>query len=380
MRSLFTESPSYSDGASQSWPRAERLVRDRPRIKFCEGAIIAAVVADLHLDLLLELSWRRHESPNGDVFTRTWLPLLEAGGVGLQICPIYVGIDRQPEGALREALRQAAAFHAAVREQPDRVIAVRGRNDLDALERGGSLGLLLALEGVEPFGYDPGTADVFVELGLRMASLTWNRRNAFADGAAEDPTGGLSRLGRELVQHLASLGVVLDLAHASAATFRDVLEAAGEAPLLVSHAACRALVDHPRNLDDDQLQELAQRDGLLGVMLQPFVIDPERPTIDRVIDHLEHAAAMMGVEHVALGGDFTARLATVLPPEPPRDDLLLPPGMGLEAAIEGLAGPEDYPALEVALRRRGWSEPDVAAVLSGNALRFLRAALLRSGS
>jgi membrane dipeptidase len=338
------------------------------------------VIADLHLDLLLELSWRRHESPNGDVFTRTWLPLLEAGGVGLQVCPIYVGIDRQPEGVLREALRQVAAFHAAIREQPDRVMAVRGRDDLDAVERGGSLGLLLALEGVEPFGYEPGAADVFVELGLRMASLTWNRRNPFADGAAEEPTGGLSRLGRELVGRLAGLGVVLDLAHASAATFRDVLDAAADAPVLVSHAACRALVDHPRNVDDDQLQELAQRDGLLGVMLQPFVIDSERPTIDRVIDHLEHAAAMMGVEHVALGGDFTARLATVLPPEPPRDDLLLPPGTGLEAAIEGLAGPEDYPALEAALRRRGWSEPDVAAVQSGNALRFLRAALSRSSS
>ena len=90
-------------------------------------------------------------------------------------------------------------------------------------------------------------------------------------------------------------------------------------------------------------------------MLQPFVIDPERPTIDRVIDHLEHAAAMMGVEHVALG-DFTARLATVLPPEPPTRRLAAT-GMGLEAAIEGLAGPEDYPALETALRRRGWSGP-----------------------
>jgi membrane dipeptidase len=338
------------------------------------------VIADLHLDLLLELSWRRYQDRNGDVFTRTWLPLLEAGGVGLQVCPLYVGLDRQPEGSLREALRQVAAFHAAVREQPDRVVAVRGPDDLDAVEYGGSLGLLLALEGVEPFGYDPGTADVFVELGLRMASLTWNRRNPFADGAGEDPTGGLSRLGRELVQQLAARGVVLDLAHASEATFRDVLEAADEAPVLVSHAACRALVDHPRNVNDDQLRELAQRDGLFGVMLQPFVIDPERPTIDRVIDHLEHAAAMMSVEHVALGSDFTARLATVLPPEPPRDDLLLPPGMGLEAAIEGLAGPEDYPALEVALQRRGWSETDAAAVLSGNAFRFLRAALARSRS
>jgi membrane dipeptidase len=357
--------------------RAERLVRDRPRIKFHEGAIIAAVIADLHLDLLLELAWRRHRRREVEVFTRTWLPLLEAGEVRLQVCPMFVELDRQPEGSLREALGQVAAFHAAVREQPERVVAVRTAGDLDAVEQEGKLGLVLALEGVEPFGYDLHTAEVFWELGLRMASLTWNRRNPFADGTAEDGGGGLSRLGRELVARLVELGVVLDLAHASPQTFADVL-AQTDVPVVVSHAACRAVHDHPRNLTDDQLGALAERGGLLGMMLLPLVVDLERPTIDRAIDHLEHAVEVMGVDRVGLGGDFTARLSAQLPAEPLPADSLAPPGVGLDSALAGLAGPEDYPAFESALRARGWRDEDIAAVMHANVVRFLRERLPRS--
>jgi membrane dipeptidase len=336
------------------------------------------VVADLHLDLLLELAWRRHRARESDVFTRTWLPLLDAGGVRLQVCPMFVELDRQPEGSLREALGQAAAFHAAVRERPERVVAVRTGGDVDTALRDGKLGLVLSLEGVEPFGYDVQAAEVFWELGLRIASLTWNRRNPFADGVAEGDDGGLSRLGRGLVDRLVELGVVLDLAHASARTFADVLARTGNAPVVVSHAACRAIHDHPRNLTDDQLRALAERDGLLGMMLLPLVVDPERPTIDRAIDHLEHAAAVMGVEHVALGGDFTARLAAKLPTEPLPADSLTPPGVGLDSALERLAGPEDYPALEAALRKRGWRDDNIAAVMHANVVRFLGSRLPRS--
>jgi membrane dipeptidase len=333
------------------------------------------MVADLHLDLLLELTWRRHGAGESDVFPRTWLPLLEAGGVRLQVCPMYVDLDRQPEGSLREALGQAAAWHAAVREQPDRVVAIRTGGDLDAVEREGNLGLVLALEGVEPFGYDLYIAEVFWELGLRMASLTWNRRNPFADGAAEESDGGLSGLGRELVDRLVELGVVLDLAHASPRTFADVLARTDGAPVLVSHAGCRAVHEHPRNLADDQLRALADRGGLLGMMLHPLVVDPARPTIERAIDHFEHAVEVMGVEHVALGGDFTERLVAELPAEPSTASSLLPAGVELGAALEGLAGPEDYPALEAALRRRGWGIDDIAAVMGRNVIRFFRAAL-----
>lgn len=335
--------------------------------------MIAAVLADAHTDLLLELAHREHRLGESDVFARTWLPLLTAGDIGLQVCPIFVTLDRQPEGALREALAQATSFLRAARENQDRVVAVRCASDLDQVESGEKIGLVLSLEGVEQFGYETWPADTFWELGARMASLTWNRRNPYADGAAE--SGGLSQLGGRLVDRLVELGVIIDLAHASPATFADVLARSGEAPVVVSHAACRAVNDHPRNVSDEQLRALADRGGLLGIMLHPLAIGHDQRTIARVIDHLEHAVSVMGIEHVCLGGDFVQRLSRVLPASAPLPDGLLPAGLEEGSAIEGLAGPEDYPALADALATHGWPPADIDAVTSANLLGFLRRTL-----
>lgn len=334
------------------------------------------MIADAHVDLLMELAYRERRLGETNVFAQTWLPLFDAGGVGLQVCPIYVDVTVQPEGSLREALSMVAAFQSALRENRGRVTQVTSAGDLDAVESGERIGLMLSLEGVECFGVETWPADVFHALGVRMASLTWNRRNAFADGAAEEG-GSVSRLGRELVDRLVSLGVILDLAHASRGVFAEVLERIGGAPVLCSHGGCRSVFDTPRNLDDGQLGALASAGGLFGLMLHPIAIGPERRTIDGVIDHLEHAASVMGVERVCLGGDFTRRLWEAMPPPPEPKDGLLPPGLTPGLGIEGLTGPEGYPALVAGLERHGWSGEDVEAVTSGNLLRFLRESLSR---
>jgi membrane dipeptidase len=331
------------------------------------------VIADGHTDLLLELGHRELRNGETSSFARTWLPLLEAGGVGLQVCPVFVELERQPEGTLREALGQATCLLRAVRDNPGRVIQVRTLTDLDVVERGERIGLMLSLEGVEQFGYETWPAETFWELGVRMAGLTWNRRNPFADGAAEQ--GGLSRLGRALVDRLLELGIVLDLAHTSPGAFAEILDRAGDTPVVCSHAGCRALNDHPRNLDDVQMRELAARGGLLGLMLHPLAIGHETRTIDRVIDHLEHAVEVMGADRVCLGGDFTTRLSEVLPQLPPPADGLMPDGLDPGAGIEGLKGPEDYPALLEALAQRGWDAASIEAVASRNLLALLRRAL-----
>ena len=332
------------------------------------------MIADAHVDLLLEVAYRERRLGETDVFASTWLPLLEQGGVGLQVCPIYVDVVVQPEGALREALSFAASFHRALRECGDRVAQVSTAADLDAVEAGERIGLMLSLEGVECFGVETWPADVFHALGVRMAGLTWNRRNAFADGAAEEG-GGLSRLGRELVDRFVSLGVILDLAHASRGTFAELLERVAGAPVLYSHGGCRGVYDTPRNLDDDQLRALAEAGGLFGLMLHPIAIGPERRTLDGVVDHLEHAASVMGVGQVCLGGDFTRRLWEAMPTPPDTKDGLAPPGITPGMGIEGLTGPEQYPALVEHLAKRGWGDEEVAAVSGGNLLRFLRSSL-----
>lgn len=331
------------------------------------------MIVDAHTDLLLELVHRSHRRGEADPFGEHWLEQLAAGGVALQVCPAYPDRARMPEGTLREVLAQVAAFGAAVRAHPDRVVAIRSASDLGRVESGERIGLLLSLEGAEPLGHDLWVLDLLWDLGLRMLGLTWNHRNQFADGVGEPAGAGLTRLGGELVSRCAELGIVVDLAHASERTFWDVIEHPSEPAVTVSHAGCRALHDHPRNLGDDQLRALAGRRGVFGVMLHPLALGPDA-TVARVVDHVDHAVATMGADAVGLGGDFTQQIVRALGYQE-SGDALLPDGMPLDAAVEGLAGPADYPLLVETLRRRGHHGDRLGGILGGNFLRLLRSTL-----
>jgi len=322
------------------------------------------VIVDAHNDLLAELVHRDGEELP---FARYWRPELDAGGVGLQVCAIYTADDA--DDALRLGLAQAAAHHRLLAESPD-VVPVRTAQDLD---REG-LRVMLSVEGAELFAADPQLAYGYWGLGARMFSLTWNHRNAFADGLGVEDDEGLSALGRELVDILAGLGAMLDLSHASPRTFDDVLAAAPEASVLASHACCRAVHDTPRNLSDEQLIAVSARGGVVGMMALPLTVDPSQPTIDRLIDHVDHAVQVMGIEHVGLGGDFIRQLARAKGMTEIRGGLF-PPGMEPGAAIEGLEGPAGYPGLVAALERRGYRGDRLDAILRENWLRVFRAGL-----
>ncbi|HEY7196137.1 MAG TPA: dipeptidase [Gaiellaceae bacterium] len=329
-------------------------------------------IADGHLDLLIELAYRHDEQ---NPFASHWLPKLRAGGVGLQICALYPTFDETPESALRTTLEQVAAWHRTARENPDDVVLVKTQADLDAVEASDRIGLVLSVEGAEPFGLDPNMAEVYWQLGVRFVGLTWNRRNAFADGVGEPETGGLSALGCELVDRLVSLGVAIDLAHASRQTCDDVLARVTDTPVLVSHACCRALVDVARNVDDERLRAVADRGGVLGVMALPFVVDLDQPTIDRMIDHVDHAVEVMGIDGVALGGDFTRQLARSGAVYGPSSRVVARAGQSLDDPLDELEGPEDYPKLVAALERRGYTGEELERILWRNLVRVVRRAL-----
>jgi len=245
---------------------------------------------------------------------------------------------------------------------------VQTRADLDDPR----LRLLLSMEGVEPLEGDPGAFEEWHARGVRTASLTWNHANEFA-GGIDTPTQGLTDRGRALVRRFRELGVVLDLAHASEQTWQDVLEE--EIAFSVTHAGCRAVHDHSRNLADWQLEALAERGGVLGMMALPFVVDPEAPTISRWLDHFDHAVAVMGIEHVGLGADFVDQVAST----DQGSDELRQSEMAQSAksrlALDGFRGPEDYPVLVTALQKRGYDGRRLKAMMSGNWLRILRDAL-----
>lgn len=328
-----------------------------------------APIFDAHSDLLLELVHAEEHAQEDDPLGQRWLDPLRRGGVALQVCAVYVEPDLAPAAALRRALRLVHGFRRAVEGNPDLVVPVERVADLD--RRGSRVGLLLAMEGAAWLGDDPWLVDLAAALGVRMVGLTWNERNAFAAGCDHDD--GLTALGGELLRRIVARGMIVDLAHASRRTFWDVLERAPEAQVLVSHAACRVLYDHPRNLADDQLRAIAERGGVLGLMPHPLVLGPERPDLEGVVDHIDHAMAVMGPRHVALGGDFLRQIARALGQSEAVDEN----GMPMDAAVDGLAGPEDYPALVATLERRGYARPVIDGVLRGNLERLLRAGLPR---
>src|SRR5262245_16346159 len=270
------------------------------------------------------------------------------------MCPLYAA-EKKYERPSERVLAQEAEFRRAVRENADRVCQVRVRGDLDD-ER---LRLMLSMEGVEGLEGDPNAFEDWWARGVRSASLTWNHPNEFA-GGIETPEQGLTDLGRALVRRCAELGAVLDLAHASDQTWRDVLDE--DVPFSVTHAACRNVLDHPRNLADWQLEALAERGGVLGVMAIRLFVDPDEPTLSRWIDHVDHAVAVMGIEHVGLGADFVDQVVS----------LGQSPNGKSSLGLEGFTRPDEYPALVTALRDRGYDDERLAAIMSGNWLRVLR--------
>jgi membrane dipeptidase len=320
------------------------------------------VLVDAHTDVLLELAVR--EGPQLELvlqeghFERYWLPRIEEGGVGLQICPLY-GEGAMRSDARERTLAQEAEFRRVVEQNAERVCQVRESAELDDSRR---LRLVLSMEGVEPLEGDPGAFEEWYGRGVRTASLTWNHANEFA-GGIDSPRQGLTERGRALVHRFAELGVLLDLAHASEQTWHDVLEE--EISFSVTHAGCRAVRDHPRNLADWQLEGLAERGGVLGLMALRFAVDPDAPTLSRWLDHFDHAVAVMGIEHVGLGADFVDQVAHSALSQLTKSEL----------ALDGFTGPEDYPLLVTALRERGYDGLRLEAIMSGNWLRVLREAL-----
>ena len=325
------------------------------------------MIVDAHNDLLLELVLAADDS---NPFAVRWLPKLRRGGVALQICPIYVGDAAGTFAAT--ARRQISAFERAVREN-DGVVAVGRGSDLDGLGRD-RIGLMLALEGAEALEGRIDALDAFVADGVRLVGLTHNPSNEFAGGV--DSTDGLTRRGRALVAELAARQVIIDLAHASERTYFEVLELTST-PVVVSHACCRAVHEHRRNLTDEQLRSLAERGGVLGLMALQFVVGPGG-TVERFIDHLDHAVAVIGIDHVGIGADFIdqvieAEAAAGLPMAPVVEEAVREGGGRL--GLADLRGPEHFPALVAALERRGYTGPDLEQILQGNFLRVLRAGL-----
>jgi membrane dipeptidase len=309
-----------------------------------------ALVVDAHADILCDVRVRRRAGET-QVVRRRHLPRLLAGGFNVVVLALYL-TPYMPESALRETLLMLDDLHQEIAESADELYLVRGAADLVDGRRSDRLAILLSLEGAEPIGLDLGILRLLHQLGLRALGLTWARRNLLGDGNREEHTGGgLTHFGRTVVRECSRLGILVDVSHLSTAGFWDVLRLI-DGPIIASHSNARALCDHPRNLTDDQLRALAAGGGVVGLNACPDFVDRTQPTLDRLLDHAGHMAAVMGPEHVGLGLDFLEYL----------------PGYE-ETRLSGLADASEAATITARLAERGVSEHEIRDLLGGNWLR-----------
>lgn len=331
------------------------------------------VVVDGHSDLVVDI-YRRHRRGETAVFRRVHADTLRAAGV--DVLMLSTGGDAPAQNVGSDdpvwcTLQRIQAVHRE-QEQSQDVVTLCGRMaEVDQALAAGQIALLMMIEGGRPLRDDAGMLELYYRLGIRSIQLTWNSRNLLGDGCAETEAGGrLTRLGKAVVKTMNRLGMVIDLSHASEATFYSALDTS-EAPIIVSHANARAVCSHLRNLTDDQIRALAQHGGVIGACLFPRFIDPEQPSMERLLDHIDHIAALVGVDAISLGPDLIDYALDIFLPELRGyaqgalygDDFQFPDDLKDVSAL---------PLVTVGLRRRGYATEDIAKIMGGNLLRVYR--------
>jgi len=319
---------------------------------------------DAHHDILMDVLARRLRGERG-ALSGYWAPLLRAGGIDVQVLPVYVDDRFLPGLGLREILRTLEAALEDVAGDDSALQLARGMADIRQIHARGKVAGVLALEGCDGLGGDPLLLRALCRFGVRMVAFTWERRNAFADGTGVRNPGGLTEAGRVALRGLCEDRVIFDVSHLAEPGFWDALEVI-DGPLVASHSNARAVHDHPRNLSDAQIRALAERGGVIGLNFYGGYID-EPPSCARMADHLQHMVDLVGIEHVGIGADFLeGTLRSV------SKHALIESSIGpemLDNWIPDCQGADQMPVFVAELLRRGMTRAELTALLGGNWLR-----------
>ncbi|MDD2432822.1 MAG: dipeptidase [Clostridia bacterium] len=312
------------------------------------------LIVDGHCDSLLELFKNKRSFWVYNKHGHLDWPRLQKGEVALQFMSIYIEPQYKLSGSLSRVLEILDYFYQLQKEGKGQPLLVINKQDVQKLNYNAPR-VLLAIEGGEVLEGKLSNLRILFRLGFRSLTLTWNQRNELADGVWEKETGGgLTAFGRNVVQEMNKLGMLIDVSHLSKSGFWDVLSLSTQ-PIAATHSCCFTLQQHPRNLSDAQLKALGDKQGIIGINFYPYFLgrNYKQMTINDVIKHLEHAVSIAGINHVGLGSDFD----------------------GIEHVPQGLEDVTQFPCLIDKLLQLGWQEEEVKKIIGGNYLRVLRQVL-----
>ena len=253
-----------------------------------------------------------------------------------------------------------------VDKYPDTFALAYTSQDVKNIFAAGKIASMCGMEGGHQINGSLAALRMFYRLGVRYMTLTHNGGPSWADPALSPtgeflpgaPLGGLSPFGREVVQEMNRIGMLVDLSHVHPVTMRVAMEVSS-APVIFSHSSTRALCDHPRDVPDDILRLLPANGGVVMItFVSNFVAGPfwvrggkAGATLIEVADHIDHVRDIAGIDHIGIGGDYD----------------------GCASLARGLEDVGCYPNLTAELLYRGYSDDDICKILSGNLMRVLEA-------
>ena len=317
------------------------------------------ITIDTHIDINVK---NFTDSLNYTMNTDTQfnLPNMMEGDLDVAWLVVYTAQGELNEQGYKTAYENAISKFDAIDRlvnvyAPDQVELALTSDDVRRIIAKGKKVIMIGVENAYSMGLDTSNVKKFWDRGARYVSLSHNGHSQFTDSNTGEFDGtalhnGLSDLGKEVVELLNYYGIMIDISHPSKEAIRQMAELS-KAPIIASHSSARALRDHPRNVDDEQLNWIKENGGVIQTTaLGFFLTDREDPpaNMDDFMDHIDYMVEKIGIDHVGISSDFDGGGGIV----------------GWEDASETMN-------VTSALRERGYSESEIAKLWGGNLLRVL---------
>ena len=295
---------------------------------------------------------------------------MQAGGMTAVNCTCSVW-----EG-FKDTMLNVAQWKQWFEEHDDLLLQVHTTDDIRRAKSEGKVGIILGWQNTSGIEDQLGFLHVFRDLGVRVMQLTYNTQNLAGSGCWESRDGGLSDFGRQVIDHMNHLGIMVDLSHVGALTSSQAIAHSNQ-PVAYTHVAPYGLLEHPRNKTDEQLHEIVDGGGFVGTAIFPaFLPWQEKTSFDNGVQVLDYMINVCGEDSVGIGTDFTQNQSAEWFDWLRQDkgySRFLMEGRGTAAPHPvGWARLSDYPGLTMAMERAGWNETRIQKVLGENWLAFYR--------
>ena len=338
---------------AQDWYSARTM-------KLMEESLVMDMVAFLTMNEPKEQEWFRNPSSYPE---EEWKKVRTSG---MDVLGMHEG----------PGLRFISDLNGFIANHDQRFMRIDSIDDLNRVKQSGKIGLMIGVQNGDHF-QKVDDVDICFALGQRVSQLTYNRQNLLGTGCTERCDCKLSDFGVAIVERMNKVGMVVDAAHAGVQQALDTFEVSKK-PVIISHSNCQALnPGHLRCVPDEVIRKMAAKGGVMGITYnRNFVLDKEPTTIEHVVDHFDHVAKLVGVEHLGMGADQDLDGHDKLPREMLEQmKKAFKPGtykFREKINIEGLDHPKrTYDLTEALIRRNKYSDADIKGILGGNFKRVL---------